>query len=100
MWLAVVPAVWNFFNATLKAEQTSLLTNTWVAALREIAPNSGCYLNEADVNEPNLPQAFWGDNYERLLDIKHEYDPDGVFWCAPCVGGGDWTLEGGELCKN
>ena len=34
-----------------------------------------------------------------LLSIKRRYDPDGVFWCAPCVGGEDWKLEGGKLCR-
>ena len=83
----------------MKAEQTALLTNTYVASLRELAPESGCYLNEADVNEPDLPRAYWGDNYARLLSIKRHYDPDGVFWCAPCVGGQDWQLEDGKLCR-
>ncbi|KAI9775942.1 MAG: hypothetical protein M1835_005659 [Candelina submexicana] len=95
-----VPVTWNPHNDTLKSEQTELLTNTYVKELRDLAPDSGCYLNEADVNEPNLPHAFWGDNYERLLDIKRKYDPDGVFWCAPCVGGRDWKLEGGKLCRS
>ncbi|KAI9715287.1 MAG: hypothetical protein M1812_006098 [Candelaria pacifica] len=96
----IVPVVWNPHNDTLKSEQTNLLTRTYVEALRKLAPDSGCYLNEADVNEPDLPHAFWGDNYERLLDIKRKYDPEGVFWCAPCVGSQDWKLDDGKLCRN
>lgn len=84
---------WNYLNTTLKASQTSLLTNKYVAALRGLAPDSGCYLNEADVNEPILPEAFWGEIYERLLSVKRRYDPEGVFWCASCVGAEDWRLR-------
>jgi hypothetical protein len=65
-----------------------------------MAPDMGCYLNEADVYEPDWQQAFWGDNYERLLEIKRKYDPHGTFWCLPCVGNEDWEMNGsGRLCR-
>jgi hypothetical protein len=62
----------------------------------------GCYVNEADRNEPNHQEAFWGSSYPRLLDIKHKYDPLGVFWCAVCVGAEEWVLneQTGELCMS
>lgn len=101
MTVKVVPVTWNFFNTTLKASQTALLTNKYVASLRELAPDSGCYLNEADVSEPNLAEAFWGSNYERLLRVKEEVDPKGVFWCGPCVGSADWKFgDDGALCRG
>jgi len=46
----------------------------------------GAYLNEADRNDPDWPQSFWGDNYERLLEMKRKFDPLGVFECPKCVG--------------
>ncbi|KAJ7247074.1 hypothetical protein C8J57DRAFT_1190239 [Mycena rebaudengoi] len=46
----------------------------------------GAYLNEADRNDPDWPQSFWGDNYERLLEMKKKIDPLGVFECPKCVG--------------
>ena len=55
--------------------------------LREITPNSGAYLNEADYYEPNWTKAFYGDNYERLLEIKKKYDPDYMFQVWNGVGG-------------
>lgn len=72
-----------------------------MAALRKWAPDTGTYLNEADVNEPDLPGACWGHkNYKRLLNIKRKMDPEDVFWCAPCVGGEDWKVEGdGRVCR-
>ena len=55
--------------------------------------------NQADVNEPNFQQAFWGANYARLLKIKREYDPTDVLWCTPCVGNEGWKLVDGVLCE-
>jgi len=76
-----------------------LITNTYVKALRELAPNTGAYINEADPDEPNPHQAFWGDNYERLLEIKRKVDPSDVLWCTPCVGNERWEQVGDQLCR-
>jgi len=60
----------------------------------------GCYVNEANIDEPSYQQALWGDHYDRLLQIKRQIDPHGVFWCQVCVGGGDWTVEpDGRICR-
>lgn len=48
--------------------------------------------------EPNWQQAFWGENYERLLKIKREVDPRDVLWCHPCVGNDRWEYHGYQLC--
>jgi hypothetical protein len=90
---------WPDLNPAAQAEQENLQTNTYVAALRELAPDMGAYLNEADANEPNFQQAFWGDNYARLLEIKRTVDPDDVLWCKPCVGNERWEEVGDLLCK-
>ena len=95
-----MPVVWRPLDFATKTEQTNLLTNDYMAALRRLAPDTGTYLNEADPNEPDLPQAYWGENYPRLLDLKRRYDPKGVFWCAPCVGAGDWQFVNGKLCRS
>jgi hypothetical protein len=90
---------WNYLDPVGKSEQLNLLTNTYCEALRVLAPNSGAYVNEADPNEPNPHQAFWGSNYPRLLEIKRKYDPGDVFWCTPCVGNERWKEVGNDLCK-
>lgn len=82
----------------MKAEQQDLLTHTYVEALRELAPDTGAYINEADPNEPDFQHAFWGENYSRLLKIKRWIDPFDVFWCTPCVGNERWKQVGNELC--
>ncbi|KAL5017617.1 hypothetical protein ScPMuIL_007206 [Solemya velum] len=46
----------------------------------------GVYLNEPSGYLPNWKQDFWGSNYEKLLRIKHEWDPEKVLTCKYCVG--------------
>jgi hypothetical protein len=94
--LVVLVSSWPSLNITAKTIVTDELRNVRVQALRELAPDSGAYLNEADPTEPNWQQAFWGSNYPRLLDLKMKWDPDGVFWCLPCVGSELWTVSGGD----
>ncbi|KAL1914867.1 uncharacterized protein VTP21DRAFT_7783 [Calcarisporiella thermophila] len=81
-------------NATIeqqKAVAEDITRSTQL--LRDITPDSGCYLNEADVNEPNWQQAFFGENYSRLKTIKDEIDPDGLFVCKNCVGSEEWSPD-------
>lgn len=75
------------------------MTHTYVEALRELAPDMGSYINEADPNEPDFQHAFWGDNYNRLLDIKRKYDPSDVLWCRQCVGNEGWMEVDDMLCR-
>ena len=57
-----------------------------MAPIRELTPGSGSYANEADYFEPEWQRSAWGDNYERLLEIKQKYDPDNVFCVHHGVG--------------
>ena len=43
-------------------------------------------LYDRDYYEPNWQRSFWGTNYPRLLEVKKEYDPHGLFTCHHCVG--------------
>jgi FAD/FMN-containing dehydrogenase len=54
--------------------------------IREATLGAGAYVNETDYFEKDWKQEFWGANYPRLLEIKHKYDPDGLFLCHHCVG--------------
>ena len=65
----------------------------------EGVPLSGSYLNEADYFDPEWQTSFWGrTNYERLLKIKDELDPSGLFICHHCVGSERWSPDGN--CPN
>ncbi|KAI2779933.1 FAD-binding domain-containing protein [Daldinia loculata] len=75
--------------------------------LRKVSPDAGSYMNEGDPGEPNWQQAFYGHHYERLLQIKQQRDPWGVFWAPTTVGSEGWTVQAvgypgsqnGRLCR-
>lgn len=75
------------------------MTEVLNKALQEQAPDMGCYLNEANRNQPGYQQWFWGEHYKRLAKLKRRVDPQGVFWCGVCVGGEDWIEKNGEICR-
>jgi FAD/FMN-containing dehydrogenase len=56
------------------------------AAWINVSPGAGAYLGEADAEEPNFQQSFYGTNYARLLSIKKKVDPKNVFWVRTGVG--------------
>jgi len=70
------------------------------ASLRSLSPNGGTYANEADPDTPDWQHAFWGSNYEKLLKIKRQVDPQGVFYCRSCVGSEFWSDINGVLCRH
>ncbi|KAF2447175.1 FAD binding domain-containing protein [Karstenula rhodostoma CBS 690.94] len=74
---------------------------------RDISPGAGSYLAEADRLEPDFGQAFWGDKYPRLLELKAKLDPHDVFFATTSVGSERWKVESvdglpnenGKLCR-
>jgi FAD/FMN-containing dehydrogenase len=76
------------------------ITHKKVPAMEKQAPDTGVYMNEADKLDPNWQTNFYGDHYERLLEIKQKRDPRGVFYCPTCVGSAAWKEdEMGRLCR-
>jgi hypothetical protein len=70
-------------------------------SLRDFAPNTGAYLNEAHWTEPNWQQSFWGTNYPLLAQIKTQYDPSGLFWVSPGINAEQWEVrDAGRVCKT
>ncbi|KIW30416.1 uncharacterized protein PV07_06160 [Cladophialophora immunda] len=109
----ILPRMWPYLNETAKLATTTYLRDVETQALRDLAPDTGAYVNEADPTEPDWQKTFWGDNYLRLLSLKRQWDPKGVFWCIPCVGHADgWTVKSdlgvegaigqneGRICKT
>jgi Berberine and berberine like len=54
--------------------------------IRAAAPDAGSYVNETDYHQPGWQRSFWGDNYARLLEIKHTHDPGNMFRVHHGVG--------------
>ncbi|CAI6058136.1 unnamed protein product [Clonostachys chloroleuca] len=87
---------WNA-NATL-ADQKAIqanITNRELPILKSLEPGKmGAYLNEADANEVDFQTSFWGENYDRLYEVKQKWDADGLFITRLGVGSEDWDEEG------
>ncbi|KAG7094808.1 hypothetical protein E1B28_005621 [Marasmius oreades] len=77
------------------------ITTEFLPELKRLTPGSGSYHNEADPNDPDYKEAFYGSNYDKLLAIKDKWDPDQILYGATSVGGDRWreTVEG-RLCRN
>lgn len=57
-------------------------------------PYSGSYWNEADYEDPAFQASHWGTNYPRLLSLKKQYDPQGLFYGHHSVGSELWSADG------
>lgn len=106
---AMLGATWseNATSADIAAANRRLTQQlqTW----RDVSPGSGAYMSEADINEPDFQQSFYGEHYERLYALKQEVDPWGLFYAPTAVGSEDWYVTGqmewfptqnGRLCRK
>lgn len=63
------------------------LVHETMEPLRKLTPSAAVYINEADVLEADTPALFWGvDNYQKLLKIKRQLDPNNVLQVHGGVG--------------
>jgi FAD/FMN-containing dehydrogenase len=69
-------------------------------ALEAATPN-GAVLNELDPTYRGDWKAnFYGENYDRLLEIKHAYDPNHIMYGPFAVGSDEFRTDGsGRLCE-
>lgn len=98
--LVVAASILDGSSQSLTEAVYADITNK-TAALRRLAPDTGAYFNEANPNEIDWQESFWGGNYEKLKEVKEKYDPKNVLWCRRCVGSEYLVeVEGGGLCKS
>ncbi|THW92610.1 FAD binding domain protein [Aureobasidium pullulans] len=84
--------------ADMEARQ-DYITNTIMPLIESVTPNAGAYINEADYQQPDWQNAFYGSNYGRLLSAKKKYDPKGLFYNRIAVGSEKWvSRDDGRLC--
>lgn len=89
------PAAWPAMLADQKR-----ITDEIVPQIEAVTPGSGTYVNEADFNQPNWKEAFFGVNYARLEQIKKKWDPQSLFYAAKAVGSDYWAVEvDGRMCR-
>jgi hypothetical protein len=74
----------------IKAYVRNDVTNVKGAAQKALAPDTGGYMNEGDLMDPEWKKTFYGEMYEQHLKTKLKYDPEGLFYCPTCVGSDGW----------
>ncbi|KAK8033662.1 FAD-binding domain-containing protein [Apiospora marii] len=92
---AIVASLWDAASlpeAEVK-KASDVLTFDWMPRLRGVSPGAGAYMAEADYIEPDFAQAFFGDKYPRLYELKRKWDPRGLFYAHNAVGSEDWAME-------
>ena len=89
-------------NDSVKDAVRDDITNVKMQALKNLAPRTGAYMNEADANDPDLMQDFYGPTRVRILEgFKALYDPHSVFYCRTCIGSLAWEEQpDGRLCST
>ena len=85
-FLGLHPPEWKW-NSTVDEKRAVIeKTEEITRSLEALTPGSGTHFNEADPFLEDWQEAFWGENYDRLLEIKQAYDPDRLLKCWRCVG--------------
>ena len=86
-------------NATIRAVYDDI-TYTKTQAMKDLAPNTGCYMNEADRFDPDYLQDFYGEHRWILSDIKRRHDQRDVFYCPTCIGSELFKVQpSGQICR-
>lgn len=76
------------------------ITDTVMPIIEQATPDAGAYINEADFQQKDWQNVFFGSNYAKLLAIKRKYDPNGLFYNRIAVGSERWeVLEDGRMCE-
>ena len=87
-------------NATIQAVYDDITYNK-TQAMKTLAPNTGCYMNEADRFDPDYLQDFYGEHLPALSAIKRKHDPRNVFYCPTCIGSERFSVQpSGQICLD
>ncbi|KAK2031715.1 FAD binding domain-containing protein [Colletotrichum zoysiae] len=85
--------------ADMEASQNRM-TEEFMPLIQSVTPGSASYMNEADFRQPDWQNAFFGENYAKLLTIKKKYDPDSLFYVLKGVGSEAWDVApDGKMCR-
>jgi FAD/FMN-containing dehydrogenase len=69
-----------------KGRQDAKLVASAMAPLTALAGRPASYLSEAGYFQDDWQASFWGPHYPRLTQVKHRYDPRGLFCVHHGVG--------------
>ncbi|KAI6765284.1 hypothetical protein HG531_012383 [Fusarium graminearum] len=68
------------------------MTEVVQPVIEAATPGAGAYINEADFQQPDWQDTFYGANYDKLLQIKKKYDPKHLFYATVAVGSEQWDV--------
>ncbi|KAL0579405.1 hypothetical protein V5O48_002576 [Marasmius crinis-equi] len=89
---------WKEGASATEIETKRQLIKSSLQLLESLNPGGGTYFNEASLYESNPAHTFFGNHYDRLLSIKDQYDPHGLFVVAEGVGSERW--DGSLNCRK
>jgi len=76
------------------------MTKSIMPQIESVTKGSGVYMNEANFQQPDWQQEFFGSNYGKLNTIKEKYDPSHVLWSLNTVGSEYWKVaSNGRMCR-
>lgn len=91
----VVYVTWLSTHTLSERKALARLYREATSLMQSVAPDGATYANEADPWMDGWAEAFWGDNYGKLLEIKDQVDPNHLLSCWHCVG---WTDAVQDQC--
>ena len=73
--------------------------NSWQDRFKPLT--QGAYINEATFDNPDWKADYFGENYDKLLDVKRKYDPEFLLWEHTSVGTDVYweVTRDGSLCR-
>ncbi|KAI1075950.1 hypothetical protein F5B20DRAFT_343420 [Whalleya microplaca] len=93
---------WSFqvpFQDGVEAQRK--ITDQIQPVIEAATPGAGAYMNEADFQQPQWQDTFFGTNYGKLLDIKKKYDPNNMLYATVAVGSEAYTVDAdGRMCRT
>ena len=90
------PGIPGYAPDLADAHAEAAIIGNVMGELRKVAPARAAYVSESNFFEKDWQHSYWGTNYARLLAIKRQYDPDGLFFVHHGVGSEDWRDNGFE----
>ncbi|KAI1773217.1 FAD-binding domain-containing protein [Hypoxylon cercidicola] len=93
---------WSFqvpFEEGVEAQRK--ITDEIQPIIEAATPGSGAYINEADFQQRDWQEVFFGVNYPELLRIKNKYDPNNLLYAKVAVGSEAYTVDkDGRMCST
>lgn len=90
------PGIPGYDADLAEARAEAMTVDNAMGELRRAVPEAASYVSESNFFEKDWQRSHWGSNYERLLAVKRQYDPDGLFFVHHGVGSEEWSGDGFE----